>query len=131
VFLGQGGGVFSGFSGYAAGNNPTDVAVGDTTGDGFPDIAVPNNQSNGTISVLVNDANWPGPIPPIDPRDPAIQPPAPNGTNPPLVRRSAESTVHTVAPADVKDVKETHRAVARRLENSSGLLDDTIVDVLP
>jgi hypothetical protein len=38
------------------------VAVGDFNGDGLPDLAVTDNDSN-SVFILTNDGNWPGPAP--------------------------------------------------------------------
>jgi hypothetical protein len=39
---------------FPAGSSPDSVAVGDFNGDGKPDLAVANNLSSGTVSVLLN-----------------------------------------------------------------------------
>ena len=55
VLLGTGSGTFQPFSSFATGSNstPVTVAVADLNGDGRPDI-VTGNQSNNTVSVLLN-----------------------------------------------------------------------------
>jgi hypothetical protein len=59
VLLGKGDGTFLPAQSYAAGDNPWSVAVGDFDGDGWPGLAVANPGSKG-VSILLNDANWPG-----------------------------------------------------------------------
>jgi len=53
VMLGQGGGAFDPPVFYDVGQNPTDLAVGDLDGDGFPDISTSDSSDN-TISILIN-----------------------------------------------------------------------------
>jgi hypothetical protein len=57
---------------YVAGSRPVGLAVGDFTGDGWPDLAVVNQVSN-DVSILINDRHWRGRVaPPISsPRPPA------------------------------------------------------------
>jgi hypothetical protein len=57
VLLGNGDGSFQPAQSYAAGPSPVSVAVGDFNGDGFPDLAVANDNA-GTVSVLLNAADW-------------------------------------------------------------------------
>jgi hypothetical protein len=60
VLLGKGDGTFQPGPGYAAGGYPYSLAPGDFNGDGFPDLAVANAFFPGTISVLLNAADWGG-----------------------------------------------------------------------
>lgn len=53
VLLNKGGGMFQAKGDYRTGINPYAVAVGDLNGDGRPDIATANPESN-TVSVLLN-----------------------------------------------------------------------------
>src|SRR5207302_98860 len=46
-----------------AGTFATDVAVEDFNGDGFPDVAVTDSNTN-HVAVLINDQTWPPPPPP-------------------------------------------------------------------
>jgi hypothetical protein len=78
LLLGQGDGTFQPALSYDAGSQPAAVAVGDFNGDGAPDLAVPNAITSGTVTVLLNAADWNRSQPqlPRQPRLPAIQPPA-------------------------------------------------------
>jgi len=53
VLLGNGDGTFQSTAEYAVGVHPTDVAIADLDGDGFPDIAA-SNSADGTVSILIN-----------------------------------------------------------------------------
>jgi hypothetical protein len=53
VMLGNGDGTFQKAVNYAAGTNPTALAVGDLNGDGKPDLAVATTQSSGASVVAV------------------------------------------------------------------------------
>ena len=53
VLLGQGGGTFAPPVFYDVGQNPSDIAIGDLDGDGYPDLAISNKDDN-TVSILVN-----------------------------------------------------------------------------
>lgn len=63
VLLGKGDGTFQNALNYAAGPNPWAIAAADFNGDGFPDLAVANNNTPGTVSVLLNAADWSAPQP--------------------------------------------------------------------
>ena len=52
MLLGKGDGTFLPAKGYAAGDNPWSVAVGDFNGDGIPDLAVAN-ENRVNVSVLL------------------------------------------------------------------------------
>ena len=63
MLLGNGDGTFepiwtTGVS-YIAGSYPYSIAVGDFNGDGWPDLAVANIDSN-DVSILLNDGVWTG-----------------------------------------------------------------------
>jgi uncharacterized protein (TIGR03437 family) len=70
VMLGNGNGTFQTQANFAAGTNPTALAVGDLNGDGKPDLAVATTQSNGgsVVAVLLGNGDgtfqtptyWPG-----------------------------------------------------------------------
>jgi FG-GAP-like repeat len=62
IFLGNGDGTFQAPQIYAAGPAPNSVTVGDFNGDGHPDLAVanvPDYGVPGTVTILINTANWP------------------------------------------------------------------------
>src|SRR5207253_3202005 len=54
VLLGNGDGTFQAAQAFGAGTNPASVAVGDFNGDGMPDLAVANFNSD-NVSVLINN----------------------------------------------------------------------------
>jgi VCBS repeat protein/List-Bact-rpt repeat protein len=54
VLLGNGDGTFQPAQAFGAGTNPASVAMGDVNGDGRPDLAVANFNSN-NVSVLINN----------------------------------------------------------------------------
>jgi hypothetical protein len=57
VLLGNGDGTFQTTPiSYVAGI--FSVAVGDFNGDGLPDLAVTNNDTDSSISILINDGKW-------------------------------------------------------------------------
>src|SRR5262249_48274571 len=56
--VGDGTGDLNDAGAFAAGASPTAVAVGDFNGDGRPDVAAANGSSN-TVSVLLNEGDWP------------------------------------------------------------------------
>src|SRR5579871_355130 len=56
VFLGNGDGTFQAPQTYQLGSSPSAVAVGDLTGDGIPDLVVPN-ESDSTVSVLLGNGD--------------------------------------------------------------------------
>jgi uncharacterized protein (TIGR03437 family) len=60
VFLGKGDGTFQSPVSYAAGINPTAVAVGDLNGDGHPDLVVATNQMQFSGGVAVMRGNGDG-----------------------------------------------------------------------
>jgi hypothetical protein len=62
VLLGNGDGSFQVPTTYTVGPSPRFLAAGDFNGDGFPDLAVPNSNygSPGSVSVLINAADWNG-----------------------------------------------------------------------
>jgi hypothetical protein len=69
VLLGNGDGTFQPATQYpagSAGNAAGYLAVGDFNADSFPDLAV-NNYDTGTVSVLINAADWSGPMRPSSP----------------------------------------------------------------
>jgi hypothetical protein len=60
ILLGQGDGTFRDAQSYNAGSNAGWVAVGDFNGDGFPDLAIANTITPGTVTILLNAADWNG-----------------------------------------------------------------------
>jgi uncharacterized protein (UPF0548 family) len=68
IRLGNGDGTFTNAPDVPVGITPASVAVGDFNGDGKPDLAVANEDSN-TVTVLLN--TFPGPPPP----PPSVAPP--------------------------------------------------------
>jgi hypothetical protein len=72
MLLNLGGGALQSAVSYMAGRRPTSVAAGDLNNDGYPDLAVSNGASPGSVSVLLNAADWtpspnPSPAPPMSP----------------------------------------------------------------
>jgi FG-GAP-like repeat/FG-GAP repeat len=61
VLLGNGDGTFQNPLNYPAGQYDSSVVVADFNGDGFPDLAVANYNTPGTVSVLLNAADWSAP----------------------------------------------------------------------
>src|SRR5579864_71438 len=61
VFLGNGDGTFQSPQNYDPGLYPSAVAVGDLSGDGFPDLAVAGPGGTSTVSVILNAADWSAP----------------------------------------------------------------------
>jgi hypothetical protein len=60
VLLGNGDGTFQApFISYNAGSAPDRLAVGDFNGDGRPDLAGANFDAANTVSILLNDGDWP------------------------------------------------------------------------
>src|SRR5262249_853910 len=58
VLLGQGDGTFQTWTTHGTrGAEPLAVAAADFNGDGLPDLAAPNEQSD-TLAVLLNDGEW-------------------------------------------------------------------------
>jgi hypothetical protein len=70
VLVGNGDGTFQAPLSYEAGAYPHFVAVGDFNGDGSPDVAVANDLTTGTVTVLLNAADWDGgpPLPRSQPQ---------------------------------------------------------------
>jgi hypothetical protein len=60
ILLGNGDGTFQSPLNYADSAYPWSVAAGDFNGDGYPDLALANNQAS-TVSVLLNAADWSAP----------------------------------------------------------------------
>jgi hypothetical protein len=61
VHLGRGDGTFAEWRGYGGVGRTEDVAIGDVSGDGLPELVV-TNTNRGTISVLLNQLVAPGPL---------------------------------------------------------------------
>jgi hypothetical protein len=57
VLLGNGDGSFQPAVTFAAGSEPSSVAVGDFNGDSIPDLAVANYAGRGTVSVLLGNGD--------------------------------------------------------------------------
>jgi hypothetical protein len=69
ILLGNGDGTFQAPCSYDAGLFPAGLSVaGDFNGDGFPDLAFSNATDPGTVSVLINAADWDGGCGPHPPR---------------------------------------------------------------
>lgn len=64
VLLGRGDGSFDAPFYFAAGYGPNSVMVADFNGDDAPDVATANLYSS-TVSILLNDSNWPPPGAPL------------------------------------------------------------------
>jgi hypothetical protein len=63
VLLGNGDGTFQNPLNYAAGPYASFAVAADFNSDGFPDLAVANFNTPGTVSVLLNAADWSQPQP--------------------------------------------------------------------
>jgi hypothetical protein len=63
VLLGNGDGTFAGPDTFAAGLYASSIVAGDFDGNGYPDLAVANANHTGTVSVLLNGADWSGGAP--------------------------------------------------------------------
>jgi len=78
VLLGNGDGTFQAAQSYAVASSPYAVAVGDFNGDGFPDLAAANapirGNGLGTVTVLLNAADWGGGQAAVPPSESARQP---------------------------------------------------------
>jgi hypothetical protein len=57
ILLGNVDGTFQSAKYFAAGGGF--VTVGDFNGDGYPDLAVGGGGNPGTLTILLNDGNWP------------------------------------------------------------------------
>ena len=62
VLLGNGNGTFQAQQQFAAGSNPLSLAIGDLDGNNSPDL-VTANLSSSTVSVLLNQCDFPDPCP--------------------------------------------------------------------
>jgi hypothetical protein len=58
VLLGKGDGTFQSAKSFSAGAYPCSLAVGDFNSDGYPDVVVANLSYPGTVTVLLNAADW-------------------------------------------------------------------------
>jgi hypothetical protein len=63
ILLGNGDGTFQPALNYAVGPIPNWVAAGDFNGGGFPDLVTANRGGTGSLTVLLNAADWPGTAP--------------------------------------------------------------------
>jgi hypothetical protein len=63
VLLGNGDGTFQPEQKFQGGNSPFYVATADRTGDGRQDLVVVNDESIGSVTILLNDGVWTGPAP--------------------------------------------------------------------
>jgi hypothetical protein len=71
ILLGNGDGTFQAPCSYDAGLFPAGLSVaGDFNGDGFPDLAFGNATDPGTVTVLLNAADWDGGCRPHPPHTP-------------------------------------------------------------
>jgi hypothetical protein len=70
ILLGNGDGTFRPALNYAIGPIPSWVAAGDFNGDGFPDLVTANQGGTGSLTVLLNAADW-GRTAPTRPRHPS------------------------------------------------------------
>jgi hypothetical protein len=61
VLLGNGDGTFQSALNFAVGPLPGQVATGNFTGSGFPDLITANQGGLGSLTVLLNAADWVGP----------------------------------------------------------------------
>jgi hypothetical protein len=61
VLLGNGDGTFQPALNYAVGPIPNRIRSGDFTGSGFPDLVSVNRGGYGSLTLLLNAADWPGP----------------------------------------------------------------------
>jgi hypothetical protein len=74
VLLGKGDGTFQPAQNYGAGGDHLSVAVGDFNGDGYPDLALPNYVSTGTVTIFLNAADWGGGHAAVPPGKPGGRP---------------------------------------------------------
>ena len=58
IFLGDS--TFQASQNYGAGGLPWGMAIGDFNGDAYPDLALPDHVSPGSVTVLMNAADWSG-----------------------------------------------------------------------
>jgi hypothetical protein len=59
ILLGNGDGTFQAAQIYMAGSYPSSLVSGNFNRDGYPDLAVANAIDPGTVTILINRANWP------------------------------------------------------------------------
>jgi hypothetical protein len=78
ILLGNGDGSFRTAQIYAVGSAPISVAVGDLNGDHYPDLVIANEFAAGTVTVLLNAADWGGGPAPVPPSRPGLHRPVPN-----------------------------------------------------
>ena len=57
ILFGNGDGTLRTVTSLSVGSRPQSAAVADLNGDGIPDLAVPTNESNGTVSVLLGNGD--------------------------------------------------------------------------
>ncbi len=77
VLLGRGDGSFQSAGSVDVNIGAQAVAAADFNGDGFTDLATASGFFEGTVSVLLNDRDWPVVTPPDPPSEPAPPPAAP------------------------------------------------------
>jgi FG-GAP-like repeat/RTX calcium-binding nonapeptide repeat (4 copies)/FG-GAP repeat len=83
---------------FLTGSSPSSVGIGDFNNDGKPDLAVP--KYTGTISILLNNFNFPGPTPTPAPAPTPTPAPAPTPTPAPAPTPTpAPAPTPTPAPA--------------------------------
>jgi hypothetical protein len=126
VLLGNGDGSFQASTTYTVGPAPRFLAAGDFNGDGFPDLAVPNTNGGnpGSVSVLINAADWSGGPPGAPPSagEPRIDPltaqlavTPPQGVFPTNVNSTVPASLALASPIPVSEeapLEQTSQAEA-------------------
>src|SRR5262249_51318759 len=123
VILGNGDGTFNLPVKYAAGQVAVVAAAGDLNHDGYPDLVVAD--SDGTVSVLLNDGSWMAPLPPIrltDNADPARL------ETPPIPRPSEMPRTNTIFDEGItqSNAAGTPFLPARRAPTSAAWIDEAL-----
>jgi hypothetical protein len=123
VLVGNGDGTFqpiwtTGVS-YIAGSYPYSIAVGDFNGDGWPDLAVANIDSN-DVSILLNDGVWSRPHP-GDASGTGRRDNVPRSDPAPLVEGSASRLIALLPRSTSMAPSETIEADPARLISGIGM----------